>query len=217
MSGDELGRLLVSLAHRAGLASGFAIGVRRIADLDVPARVPELERGFRVSERRRREFTAGRAAAAEGLARLGGPRRTVARSARGVPVWPSGSVGSISHTKAWAVALVADSAFARRCGVDIEEAAAADTSAQRLCAREAAYKTLSPGTGLPFRPDDWPLLEAGPATDSWTVGVPGPFRTGDPALDVVTGWVSGVHAALTVTLRPDPGPPLKHEDGLHKA
>lgn len=112
-------RLLVSLLHQAGVIQGFGIGVRRMDDTDPPPYVAALDRGFRVSERRRREFLAGRAAAAEALAHGDMPRHSVSRTDRGVPVWPPGVVGSISHSRTWAVAVVLDSGTAVCCGVDI--------------------------------------------------------------------------------------------------
>ncbi|MGW3038445.1 hypothetical protein ACWC9T_00010 [Kitasatospora sp. NPDC001159] len=55
-----------------------------------------MDCGFRVSERRRRDFLAGRAVAGSSLAAVGPPRRVVARTAGGVPSWAKGCPGRAS-------------------------------------------------------------------------------------------------------------------------
>jgi enterobactin synthetase component D len=71
---------------------------------------------------RRLQFAAGRVCATEALRRLD-PRRaraTVGRSTRGVPVWPTGVVGSITHTEGFVSAAVARAEQARGLGIDSE-------------------------------------------------------------------------------------------------
>jgi 4'-phosphopantetheinyl transferase EntD len=47
-------------------------------------------------EKRRREFVTARACAREALAQLGHPEQPVPTGARGEPVWPAGTIGSIT-------------------------------------------------------------------------------------------------------------------------
>ncbi|MFD3546458.1 hypothetical protein ACFWUW_12740 [Streptomyces sp. NPDC058655] len=170
MNVRELRSRLLALAREAGLP-GAGVGVRRIVDTGPPPYVPDLDRGFRVSPRRRREYLAGRAAAADALAGLGLSGYPVARTPRGVPIWPPGLAGSISHSAHWAVAIAVSADVAAHCGIDVEEPAdQADPAALELhSAREAVYKAMSPGSGLSFHPEQWPLTRS-TADGRWTVG-----------------------------------------------
>lgn len=69
-------------------------------------------------ERRRREYLAGRLAAGRALQALG---VTAAVGREGaLPTWPPGVSGSISHSGAWAAAVVARSTHWRALGLDLE-------------------------------------------------------------------------------------------------
>lgn len=71
---------------------------------------------------RRREFIAGRLCALRALAASGAPAGgCLPRDADGLPVWPSGWVGCISHSQDWAVAAAAPSSRVRGLGIDIQE------------------------------------------------------------------------------------------------
>jgi 4'-phosphopantetheinyl transferase EntD len=71
--------------------------------------------------KRRREFAAGRRAAHRAMARLGLPCAPLLAGLDRAPLWPSGIVGSISHTRRIAFAAVANAAYAQGLGVDVEE------------------------------------------------------------------------------------------------
>lgn len=71
---------------------------------------------------RRREFTAGRAAARSALASLGLGDVVLPADDDRVPVWPSGVVGSISHCDGLCVAAVTDDPAVLGLGLDVEEA-----------------------------------------------------------------------------------------------
>jgi 4'-phosphopantetheinyl transferase EntD len=73
----------------------------------------------RCAPARAREFLAGRVAAHRALAALNAPNCSVARQAR-APVWPTGFVGSISHSAGLAVALCASSQHYLALGIDIQ-------------------------------------------------------------------------------------------------
>ena len=86
------------------------------ADVTLPAELHEATAG------RRLQFLAGRFCAMEALRRLD-PRRPptmVGRTERGTPMWPSGVVGSITHTDGFVSAAVARADEARSLGIDSE-------------------------------------------------------------------------------------------------
>lgn len=72
-------------------------------------------------ESRQHEFVAGRVCAFEAAKNLGFELRELKRGDSREPLWPSGLIGSISHTQGIALALVdaTDSSFA--IGIDIEK------------------------------------------------------------------------------------------------
>lgn len=75
-----------------------------------------------MSAKRRSDFLAGRVCAAQALEAAGAGRAAyVPRSADGLPVWPSGWVGSISHSAEWAAAAVAQADHCLALGLDIQE------------------------------------------------------------------------------------------------
>jgi enterobactin synthetase component D len=86
------------------------------AGVTLPAELHEATAG------RRLQFLAGRFCAMEALRRLD-PRRPpsmVGRTERGTPMWPSGVVGSITHTDGFVSAAVARADEARSLGIDSE-------------------------------------------------------------------------------------------------
>ena len=101
------------------------------------ARLPELERAraAALSPNRRREFIAGRTALHLAL----GSDAAILSDDRGAPALPPGWVGSVSHKRELATALVAP-AGTGHIGVDLEHAAAPRTDIARriLTPREQA-------------------------------------------------------------------------------
>jgi 4'-phosphopantetheinyl transferase EntD len=69
---------------------------------------------------RRRDFALGRHCAHVALARLSLADMAIARGANGAPIWPEGIVGSITHTKGYAAALVGHTNMFLALGVDAE-------------------------------------------------------------------------------------------------
>jgi len=130
-------------------------------------------------EKRRRDFALGRACARAALAALDFPGLPIGRAQSGAPLWPPGAVGSITHTRGFAAALVGHAAEFRALGIDAERCEAMqDALAPRLfvpselaalsvldasrrrematllfSAKEAYYKLFNPLTGqrLDFR------------------------------------------------------------------
>jgi 4'-phosphopantetheinyl transferase EntD len=86
----------------------------------VPLHPQEETYVARAAQKRRRDFALGRACARAALDRLGQGDAVIATGERGVPVWPPGIVGSITHTKAYAAAVVGDVGSFAGVGVDAE-------------------------------------------------------------------------------------------------
>jgi 4'-phosphopantetheinyl transferase EntD len=120
---------------------------------------------------RRQQFSAGRLLARQALAALGLPRLAVPADAQRVPVWPSGVIGTITHTQIWCGAALARSGELRALGADVELATPLELGLwDRICrpeersflrrqtehdpsllakawfsAKESIYKALYPG------------------------------------------------------------------------
>jgi 4'-phosphopantetheinyl transferase EntD len=71
-------------------------------------------------EKRRREFTTGRACARDALAQLGMAPQEIPSGPRGEPCWPEGIVGSITHCDGFRGSAVARRAEYAAIGVDAE-------------------------------------------------------------------------------------------------
>lgn len=133
----------------------------------------EISAGGRMSEKRLREFSAGRHCARKALARLGYEPVALPVGPGRAPMWPAGTIGSISHTDGIAIAVVARQAKLRSLGIDMESAdplepallgmvcrdeeqAALTASGLQLqhgaklvfSAKESIYKCLWPVTGI---------------------------------------------------------------------
>jgi 4'-phosphopantetheinyl transferase EntD len=104
---------------------------------DPPVRTAEMNPGHVLGEllageeeavasavpERRRQFLAGRTCARRALAELGAPPAPLPAGEDRAPIWPSGIVGSISHTATWCAAAVARSSDGiRALGIDLEGA-----------------------------------------------------------------------------------------------
>ena len=70
--------------------------------------------------KRRLQYAAGRHCALAALRRLGVDVASVPRATDGLPVWPAGVTGSISHCDDLACAVVVRTAQARAAGLDVE-------------------------------------------------------------------------------------------------
>ena len=74
----------------------------------------------RVSDKRRREFTAGRECARIALGKLGVVPVPILIGERGAPQWPPGIVGSITHCDGYRAAAVAHASDVAAIGMDAE-------------------------------------------------------------------------------------------------
>jgi 4'-phosphopantetheinyl transferase EntD len=134
------------------ISSPYAVETRAVAHA-----VPE----------RRREHATVRACARAALMRLGERPVPIRADADGVPMWPVGVVGTLTHCRGYAAALVCLRADHAGVGLDAEpheslpagvadvvlrdddrHDLASDWHADRIafCAKEAAYKTWFPPT-----------------------------------------------------------------------
>lgn len=71
---------------------------------------------------RKNEFRAGRRHAREVLSQLGVPPCAIGRGPLGLPLWPTGSTGSIAHTSDLCIALACKVDLTRTLGADLEYA-----------------------------------------------------------------------------------------------
>ncbi|WPF65288.1 MULTISPECIES: 4'-phosphopantetheinyl transferase family protein [unclassified Corynebacterium] len=138
---------------------------------ELPAEERELV--ARAVDKRKAEFGDARWCAHQALAHYGVPPSTpILRGVRGMPVWPQGFTGSLTHTEGLRAAAVAPRSEVRAVGLDVEPAAALPKGvlgsialdseeymvrrwwaagmqwADRLlfCAKEATYKAWFPLT-----------------------------------------------------------------------
>ena len=85
---------------------------------------------------RRLEFAAVRYCARQALRRIGLPPMTILPDADGVPQWPTGVVGSMTHCAGYRAAVVARSDRLRGIGIDAEPHAALPDPARDLVVRD---------------------------------------------------------------------------------
>lgn len=104
-----------------GFPQSVEFHICRILDID-SAVLSEQERltAEKMLPRRKQEFLAGRYCAHRALMKLGMDSCPVLRSRDLLPVWPAAIVGSISHSRGWAVSLVARKEEWAGVGIDIE-------------------------------------------------------------------------------------------------
>jgi 4'-phosphopantetheinyl transferase EntD len=168
-------------------------------------------------EKRRREFTTGRACARWALADLGLQPQSIPSGPRGAPGWPDGVVGSITHCDGYRAAAVARSAEIAAIGIDAEpneplpggvlgDIAVAEERAwlaslsatepatcwDRLlfCMKEAVYKAWFPLTGLWLDFDDAAIeLDRERRTFVASLSVPGPTVGGQALTGFDGRWL----------------------------
>jgi len=113
------------------LASGSAFGL-----LEGEGAIVE-----RAIEPRKKEFAAGRRAARRALSAIDIPNQPILADAERTPIWPAGTVGSISHANGVCAAVAAPSQAYKSLGLDIEQTAALDPDlwAEILTDRELSW------------------------------------------------------------------------------
>jgi 4'-phosphopantetheinyl transferase EntD len=96
----------------------------------------------RAVEKRRAEFTTGRACAHDALARLGLSPCPIPSGERGEPRWPSGVVGSITHCDGYRACAVARTTQIATVGIDAEVNAALPDGVRAEIARSEELPRL---------------------------------------------------------------------------
>jgi len=91
-------------------------------------------------DKRRREFAAGRAAAHAAMIDLGRLPQAILVGDKRAPIWPDGLVGSITHTRSCAMAVVAHSRDLCALGIDVEEdTPLADNLLPAICSEQEQH------------------------------------------------------------------------------
>lgn len=162
---------------------------------------------------RQTQHRAGRAAAFEAVRSLHpdwvGPWR-IDSDGDGCPIWPGGVVGSISHTRGIAVAVIGDHGNVRSIGADIERIRASNTALSGrvldardrddlpvempdhvvasvyFCVREAIFKCLYPVTKVHH---DWL---------SFRIGLDSRSRTFEGVVPLPDGTEQTIRGRLTI-------------------
>jgi 4'-phosphopantetheinyl transferase EntD len=119
---------------------GAAVAWQRMED-EVAQPFPEEQALIaRAVPKRQREFAVGRACARRALAELGCEPKAILSGERREPLWPPGVVGSITHDRAFGLAVVGYAERFRGLGADIEpdEPLSPQVAARIWSAEEAA-------------------------------------------------------------------------------
>lgn len=149
---------------------GIFVDHRVIAHGDEFSLLPDELDAFATSvEKVRRASGAARIVARELLLRLGQQQQAIPKSASGMPIWPSGIVGSLAHESEIAVAALAMRRDYSSLGVDVEPAQALEPDDLKIIAtaterqmiqddpfrgrllfaiKEAVYKAVYPLDGV---------------------------------------------------------------------
>jgi 4'-phosphopantetheinyl transferase EntD len=147
----------MQLSHdhvRRGLPAPVGVGIRSLAEMGrEPPPLWESEAqalGTTAVHVRRLLFALGRAAARDALRQLEFEEVAIRRGAGGEPIWPPGVVGSISHSREVALAVVGRRAEYTGLGLDIEELARGPSPrAARLVCRPAELEWVAAEPGAP--------------------------------------------------------------------
>lgn len=120
------------------------------ADDDIDVSATDLPDAVRRSVPKRiRAFRAGRHCASRALASLGASPGVIPIGPMGMPVWPSGIVGSITHSAGFAAAAVASQRQLAGLGIDCEavmDEAACDELLDRVLPEAGTVARLGPAS-----------------------------------------------------------------------
>ena len=171
------------------------IAVEAFGDVPGGALFPAEEAAIaRAVDKRRREFSTGRACAHAALAKLGLPPAPIRRGPQGAPQWPDGVVGSITHCAGYRAAAVARAEDMLTMGLDAEpDEALPDGVLDRIAVAEERAWLRETGTRRPGVSWDRLLFSAKesvykawfPLTGRW-LGFEDAVITIDPAAGVFT-------------------------------
>jgi phosphopantetheine--protein transferase-like protein len=169
--------------------SCVATACRRIGHNTSDLYPQELELISKAIDKRRHEFAAGRACARAALGAIGHAPMPILQSESRAPLWPSGILGTISHSHTWAGAAVSHTTHLAGIGLDIETVGRITLNIARkvltgsesalfenmpakdrqdflallFSAKEAVYKCLSPVVPVHMGFQDAEVKKAGPS------------------------------------------------------
>jgi 4'-phosphopantetheinyl transferase EntD len=184
-------------------------------DVGQPVLLPPEEEILvaKAAGKRSREFALGRACARLALEQLGHHGMVIGKANDGAPCWPGGVVGSITHAKGYAAALVGDARQFSGIGVDAERldgvteelwprlfdaaesrylsslSGAARSLAATLffSAKESCYKAWAIKGALPFR-DIHITMEEDGFTAAWSGRILHGRYAAEGDLMLTAGW-----------------------------
>ena len=185
----------------------------------------------RASDKRRREFTAGRECARIALGKLGIAPVPILIGERGAPQWPPGIVGSITHCDGYRAAAAAHASDVAAIGMDAEPGdslprgvldvislpaertrlAALAGERPAVCwdrllfsAKESVYKAWFPLTGrwLGFEDADVTISPDGTFTARFLTGLTEPTGAQPPPAGFAGRWLAGSGLMLTAIAVP---------------
>lgn len=199
-------------------------------DLATDLTAAEQEAVGNAVEKRRLEFTTGRACARRALAQLGVAADGVPAGPRGEPLWPPGTVGAITHCAGYRAAAVAQTSELASIGIDAEpnaplpdgllpdvaspsEIAALYGLAARepavhwdrllFSAKESVYKAWFPLTGRWLGFEDAELtIDPHAKTFQARLLVPATTAAGEPLTGFSGRWLCDGGLVLTAIARP---------------
>lgn len=156
---------LLSAALRGLLPAGVEYSVGTIPKVSHFEFQAEEDYLCTAGDYRKCEFVAGRDCARAALEQVGFSRGPLLADEYGVPVWPDGALGAISHSRAYAAAIAAECSEFRALGLDLEKTSRLSVSAMKrtvhpseeayvqgeqkratliFCAKEAFFKAQFP-------------------------------------------------------------------------
>ncbi len=141
----------VTTGLRNLVPAGVAVAATELRQVQRSLTASEGPATASMAPRRLLEFTAGRTCAHKALALLGIPSSGVPIGPQREPLWPSGVVGSISHSSDLAVAAVAPITVLHAIGIDIEPALPLDSDLLSSICRPAELARLRSGPDTALR------------------------------------------------------------------
>jgi len=172
------------------LGTSVAVGLSGNEPGPITDVVPESLRS--ATPWRKLEFLAGRWCAAGALSRAGIQACELGRDAEGRPLWPAGAVGSITHNRAYAAALVAPCARWESVGIDSE----------RILSASAADEVRD----IVVTPEEWPLLDPLPLSrEEFVTLIFSAKESLYKCLNPLVGVFFDFHSARLTAIDPDRG------------
>lgn len=126
-----------------GEPSGPSVALERVKADTEDLHHSELGAISGATARRRGEFASGRRAARKAMQALGLPAAAVTTGESGEPVFPAPLVGSIGHSRLWAVAAASLRSIHRSVGVDIDDGRPLSPSEAASVGRPSEFEAIA--------------------------------------------------------------------------